>query len=199
MSQQEIDFTIIGGGIVGLSTAMNLGNRYPKARLVVLEKEDSWAAHQSGHNSGVIHSGIYYHPGSFKARFTREGNRNLVQFCQEHGIEYEACGKVIVATEEQEIPLLEKLYKRGLENSLNVSKLGTEQVKEIETHVRCLAGILVPTAGIVDYKQVCQKYVEIVEFQGGELHLNTKVEKILQTSQGQILSTNRGNLTTKFT
>src|ERR1700730_5047059 len=122
------DFAIIGVGIVGLSTALALGQRFPDARIVVLEKESHLAAHQSGHNSGVIHSGIYYKPGSFKAHFTREGSRSMVEFCQEHGIDHEVCGKVIVATEDKELPLLEDLYYRGVENGLDVTRLSAEKV-----------------------------------------------------------------------
>ena len=172
------DFAIIGGGIVGLSTALALSRRYRGAKLVVLEKENDWAFHQTGHNSGVIHSGIYYKPGSFKAKFCREGNISMVKFCQEHGIEHEVCGKVIVATEEKELPQLESLYKRGLENGLKVLRVSAAEVKEIEPHVNCVGGIRVFSTGIVNYKKVCLKYAELVEQQGGELRLNTKVEKI---------------------
>jgi L-2-hydroxyglutarate oxidase len=192
------DFVIIGGGIVGLSTSMALGLRYPKARIVVLEKECNWAFHQTGNNSGVIHSGIYYKPGSFKAKFCREGSHSMVEFCQEHGIAYEVCGKVIVATENKELLLLENLYKRGLENGLSVTKLSAEEVEEIEPHVRCLAGVRVSTTGIVDYKQVSQKYADLIRAQGGELRLNTKVEKISETGELQVLETNNGTFETRF-
>jgi L-2-hydroxyglutarate oxidase len=192
------DFAIVGGGIVGLSTGMSLVQRYPNARIVVLEKESRWAFHQTGNNSGVIHSGIYYKPGSFKAQFCREGSRSMVQFCQKHGIDYEVCGKVIVATKPNELLQLENLYKRGLENGLSVTKISAEEVKEIEPHVHCLAGIQVPTTGIVDYKQVGQKYAELIESQGGELRLNTKVEKISETDKGQVLETNNGTFETRF-
>lgn len=193
------DFAVIGGGIVGLSTALALGKRYPNARIVVLEKESNWAYHQTGNNSGVIHSGIYYKPGSFKAKFCRDGSRSMVEFCQEHGIDYEVCGKVIVATEQEQLPLLENLYNRGLENGLNVTKISAEQVKEIEPHVSCIAGIRVPTTGIVNYKQVCQKYAELIQAQGGELRLNTKVEKINQRGEVQVLQTNNGTFETRLT
>ncbi len=192
------DFAIVGGGIVGLASALALGKRYPSARIVVLEKESNWAFHQTGNNSGVIHSGIYYKPGSFKAKFCREGSRSMVEFCQKYGINHEVCGKVIVATEENELPLLENLYKRGWGNGLSVTKLGAEEVKEIEPHVRCLAGIRVPTTGIVDYKHVCQKYVDLIGIQGGELRLNSKVEKISATRNGQALETNKGTVETRF-
>ncbi|EGJ33307.1 MULTISPECIES: L-2-hydroxyglutarate oxidase [Moorena] len=192
------DLAIIGGGIIGLSTAMALGQRYPDAKIMVLEKESSWAAHQTGNNSGVIHSGIYYKPGSFKARFCYEGNRSMVAFCQKHGIDYDICGKVIVATEPEEIPLLDTLYQRGLENGIEIAKITGEEVKEIEPHVRCLAGIRVYSTGIVNYKQVCEKYVELVSVQGGDLRLNSKVEKILETGDGLVLETNNGNYPTRF-
>ena len=123
------DFVIIGGGIVGLCTAMALGQTYPQAKIAVLEKESQWAFHQTGHNSGVIHSGIYYKPGSFKAQFCREGNRSMVEFCQQHNIDYDICGKVIVAVEDKELPLLENLYCRGLANGLNVTKISAEEVR----------------------------------------------------------------------
>lgn len=192
------DFAIIGGGIVGLSTAMALGKRYPNAKILVLEKESKWAFHQTGNNSGVIHSGIYYKPGSFKAKFCRDGSRSMVEFCQEHDIAHEVCGKVIVATDEQELPRLENLYKRGLENNLEVKRISAEEVKEIEPHVTCVAGIRVYSTGIANYKQVCLKYAELIEKQGGELRLNTKVEKISRSGKNQVLETNNGTFETRF-
>ena len=192
------DFAIIGGGIVGLASGMALGKRYPNARILVLEKESNWAYHQTGNNSGVIHSGIYYKPGSFKAKFCRDGSSSMVEFCQKYEIDYEVCGKVIVATSSEQLPLLDNLYKRGLENGLNVTKISAEEVKEVEPHVSCKAGLRVPTTGIVNYKQVCQKYADIIKSQGGELRLNTKVEKIRETSTGQVLETNNGTFETRF-
>src|SRR6266576_3474854 len=135
------EYVIIGGGIVGLATAMDVGKKHPKASVLVLEKEQDLAQHQTGRNSGVIHSGIYYKPGSLKALFTRKGNRKLLEFCDQHGIDHEVCGKVIVASDEAEVPLLEDLYRRGVENGLAVRKLSGEAVREIEPHVRCLSGI----------------------------------------------------------
>ncbi|HKQ38384.1 MAG TPA: FAD-dependent oxidoreductase, partial [Verrucomicrobiae bacterium] len=145
----RVDCAIIGGGIVGLAAASMLSRRQPGASIVVLEKDQELAAHQTGRNSGVIHSGIYYKPGSYKARFAREGSASMVEFCREHGIAHEVCGKVIVATEQDELPRLENLYKRGLENQLAVSRLTGDQVREIEPHVRSIAGIKVPSTGIV--------------------------------------------------
>jgi L-2-hydroxyglutarate oxidase len=192
------DFAIVGGGIVGLSTAMALSQRFPAAKIVLLEKENLLAAHQTGNNSGVIHSGIYYKPGSFKAKFCREGNRSMVAFCQEHSINYEVCGKVIVATELAELPLLDNLYQRGLDNGIEVTKLSKEEVQDVEPHVSCLAGIWVKSTGIVNYKQVCAKYAELAREQGTELYLNQKVEGIKETEEGYILETNRGEFATRF-
>ncbi|MDY7019862.1 MAG: L-2-hydroxyglutarate oxidase [Cyanobacteriota bacterium] len=192
------DFAIIGGGIVGLSTGMALGQRYPDAQILILEKENRFAPHQTGNNSGVIHSGIYYKPGSLKAKMSREGCRSMAEFCQEHGIDYDVCGKVIVATETEELPLLENLYQRGLENEIDLEKITAEQVKEVEPHVRCLAGIRVKSTGIVNYTQVAQKYAEIITQQGGKLQLSTKVENIKTTSDLTILETNQGEFQTQF-
>ncbi|MBD2774443.1 L-2-hydroxyglutarate oxidase [Iningainema tapete] len=192
------DFAIIGGGIVGLSTGMALGKKYPNARILVLEKESKLAFHQTGNNSGVIHSGIYYKPGSFKAKFSRDGSRSMVEFCQEHGIDHEVCGKVIVATDEAELPRLENLYKRGLENGIPVKRISSAEVREIEPHVSCVGGIQVFSTGIVNYKQVCHKYAELIAQQGGEIRLNTKVERIVKSSDRLVLETNNGNFDTRF-
>nr|WP_290227280.1 L-2-hydroxyglutarate oxidase [Trichocoleus desertorum] len=192
------DFAIIGGGIAGLSTGMALGRKYPDAKILVLEKESNWAFHQTGNNSGVIHSGIYYKPGSFKSKFCRDGSRSMVEFCREHGIAHEVCGKVIVATDESELPRLENLFQRGLENGLNVTKITAEEVREVEPHVSCIAGIRVPTTGIVSYKQVCLKYAELIRLQGGDLRLNTKVTKIVQAGDRQVLETTQGEFETQF-
>ena len=192
------DFVIIGGGIVGLSTAMALGKTYPQAKIAVLEKESQWAFHQTGHNSGVIHSGVYYKPGGFKARFCREGNRSMVEFCRKYSIDYNICGKVIVAVEESELPQLENIYQRGLKNGLKVRKITATEVQEIEPHVRCLAGLHVPSTGIVNYRQVCQKYVDLIRLQGGELYLNTKVVKLFSATDAEIIETTGGTFTSKF-
>src|SRR5271165_4241747 len=137
----KFDCVVIGGGIVGLSVAWTLLEKRPGIRLAVLEKEDGWARHQTGRNSGVLHSGIYYKPGSLKSKLCREGNRRLVEFCERYGIPHEACGKVIVATTDSELPLMEKLYERGIANGLAPKKLSASEVKEIEPHVSCLAGV----------------------------------------------------------
>ena len=192
------DFAIVGGGIVGLAVGMTLSQRYPGVRLVILEKEAQLAFHQTGNNSGVIHSGIYYKPGSFKAKFCQQGAQSMVNFCREHQIPHEVCGKVIVATQASELPALENLYQRGLQNGVPVQKITAAQVKEIEPYVNCIAGIQVFSTGIADYKQVCRKYAELVEQRGGEIRLNTKVLGIQETEQGQVLETTQGAVETRF-
>lgn len=192
------DVAIIGGGIVGLSTAMTLQERFPQKKVVVIEKENRIAAHQTGHNSGVIHSGIYYKPGSLKAKLARAGSQSMVEFCQQHGIDYDVCGKVIVATEPEELPLLEKLYQRGLENQIPIAKISGEEVKEIEPYVQCLAGIRVDSTGIVNYTKVCQKYAELIQQQGGEIQFNTQVQQIHKVPEGILLETNQGMIHAQF-
>ncbi|MCM3740604.1 L-2-hydroxyglutarate oxidase [Oceanobacillus luteolus] len=187
------DYAIVGGGIVGLSTAMALSTRYPDSKIAVIEKESKLAEHQTGNNSGVIHSGIYYKPGSYKARFARRGSQSMVEFCETHGIDYDICGKVIVATSEEELPLLDNLYERGLQNELAIKKIGPEELKEIEPHVAGLAAIQVPQAGIVNYRQVSEKFAEIIEAHGGVIHLNTEVMEIHEESDQVIIETNQGS------
>src|SRR5712692_492155 len=150
------DFAIVGGGIVGLSTGLALSRRYPAGRILLLEKEQHWACHQTGRNSGVIHSGIYYKPGSLKATLAVEGNRRMVQFCREHGIPHEVCGKVIVATRPEELPRLDALLQRGEENGLTLTKLEAGALEENEPHAKGLAAIRVPSTGIVNYRQVAE-------------------------------------------
>jgi L-2-hydroxyglutarate oxidase len=181
------DYVIIGGGILGLATAMAVGNKYSGASTLVLENEPDLAQHQTGRNSGVIHSAIYYQPGSLKARFAREGNRSTVEFCCEHGIKHEVCGKVIVATKASELRLLDSLFQRGLDHGLAVARLAPEQVKGIEPHVRCLAGIKVLSTGIVNYREVSAKYVELIESQGGTVQTGTRVDRLRDANGIQVI------------
>lgn len=192
------DYAIIGGGIVGLSTAWALSQRPGAPRVLVVEKEARWASHQTGRNSGVIHSGIYYKPGSLKATLSREGNQSMVEFCREHGIPHEICGKIIVATDERELPLLEKLFQRGCENNLEVTRLTAEQVREIEPHVRCLQGLRVLSTGIVDYKQVCLKLADLIQERGGDLRLDSQVLHIHSNGASKLLATQSGEFKTRF-
>ena len=193
-----VDCAIIGGGIVGLATAVALSKRDAGLRLLVLEKETDLARHQTGHNSGVIHSGIYYKPGSFKARFAREGSRSMVEFCRDHGIKHDVCGKVILATQESELPQLDKLFQRGLDNELPVTKLTGEQVRELEPHARCLAGILVPTTGIVDYRQVCAKFAELLRARGGTVMTGARVIGCHEVGGTHRIETTRGGFEARF-
>jgi L-2-hydroxyglutarate oxidase len=192
------DYAIIGGGIVGLGTALAVGKRYPKARILVLEKEKYLAQHQTGRNSGVIHSGIYYKAGSLKARLAREGNGSMIRFCRKHGIKHEVSGKVIVATKPSELPLLDSLFQRGLDHRLAVARLAPDQVQEIEPHVRCLAGVRVPSTGIVNYREVSAKYVELIKSQGGTVQTGTRVDGVRQVNGMQVIETSHGEFEARF-
>ena len=192
------DYAIAGGGIVGLSTAVALNAKFPDARIVLIEKEDAFAEHQTGRNSGVIHSGIYYKPGSFKAFFCRDGNRTMVEFCQEHGIPYDICGKVIVATHVEELPALERLYNRAVENGLPVRKLSPEELREREPHVRSVKSIVLPTTGITNFRQVSLTYAKIAQERGVTLHLGTRLSGARTMPDGQVLQTSKGDIETKF-
>ena len=186
------DFAIVGGGIVGLSTARALLERHPNAGVLVLEKEEGWARHQTGHNSGVIHSGVYYKPGSLKARFSRDGVAALLEFCREQRIAYEICGKVIVATDPDELPRLDDLYERGLKNGLKVEKIGPDELEELEPHAAGLAALKVPETGIVDFTQVAEAFAAVVAEEGGVLRTSTEVEDVSETEDEVEISTNRG-------
>jgi L-2-hydroxyglutarate oxidase len=184
------DIIIVGGGIVGLATALNLINRKPGIKILVLEKENEVARHQTGNNSGVIHSGLYYKPGSLKAKNCIHGYNLLVDFCRENEIPFELCGKIVVATEEHEIPLLKNLHDRGQQNGLgNFKMLGPAQLKEYEPHVAGIAGFFVPQTGIVDYKKVAEKYAELIRLRGGSIMLSEKVTGIkLETSNVVVIT-----------
>ena len=192
------DYAVIGGGIVGLSTAMQLARQYPHARILMLEKEASPALHQTGRNSGVIHSGIYYKPGSYKARFARAGSSSMVDFCREHDIPHEVCGKVIVATQEKERQGLDNLFQRGQQNGLPVSKISPQELNEIEPHVRCVAGIHVPTTGITNYRNVSQKYLELFLEQGGQAMFENEVRQIIDRGSTHLIKTTRSEFEAKF-
>jgi L-2-hydroxyglutarate oxidase len=176
----QYDIIIIGGGIVGLATALRLLETKPGLKLAILEKEDGVARHQTGHNSGVIHSGIYYKPGSLKAINCKNGYKQLIEFCDREHIKYELCGKLIVATRQVELPILENIYMRGLENGLEkIKKLSADEMKEYEPHAFGLAAILVPYTGIIDYLEVSEKMAEIITKKyGADIHLNSRVTGI---------------------
>lgn len=194
---QTFDYAVIGGGIVGLATAWALQRRSPEARVLVLEKEAEWAAHQTGRNSGVIHSGIYYRPGSLKARLSRAGSQSMVAFCREHGLAHEVCGKFIVATESAALPLLAKLFQRGQENGLEVRKADPAEVREHEPHVRCVDAIRVMSTGIVQYRQVCLKLVDLLRNGGAELRLESRVHSIAPSAGWTVLEATSGSVEAK--
>jgi (S)-2-hydroxyglutarate dehydrogenase len=184
------DIVIVGGGIVGLATAYHLTEKYPDKKILVLEKEDEVAHHQTGNNSGVIHSGLYYKPGSLKAKNCIDGYHMMIQFCDEHHIPYDLCGKVVVATDKSELGRLRDLFDRGRENGLEgLEMLGQARLKEIEPHLAGIQGIRVPQTGIVNYKQVCQKLAEIITQRGGEIHLNTLVQSMKETADNVQITT----------
>jgi L-2-hydroxyglutarate oxidase len=184
------DIVIVGGGIVGLATAYHLTEKHPNKKILVLEKEDEVAHHQTGNNSGVIHSGLYYKPGSLKAKNCIDGYHMMIQFCDEHEIPYDLCGKVVVATDKSELGRLRDLFDRGRENGLEgLEMLDQARLKEIEPHLAGIQGIRVPQTGIVNYKQVCQKLAEIITQRGGEIHLNTLVQAMKETADNVQITT----------
>lgn len=195
MSPSKYDVAIVGGGIIGLSTAMHLMERFPRLRVAVVEKENELAAHQTGHNSGVIHSGIYYRPGSHKARFCVAGVRKLLDFCDENEIEYEQCGKVIVATDESELGRLEGLYERGRANGVEGLELvGPERLAEIEPHASGVKALWSPRTGIVDYRKVTAAYASRFEEAGGDIFSGTAVKNIERSAGSLALETTRGTV-----
>ena len=193
------DVIIVGGGIVGLATACRLLEARPHTRLLLLEKESRLAAHQTGNNSGVLHSGLYYKPGSEKAKLSVSGLQQMLVFCREHGIAHEQCGKIVIATDESELPRLENLWQRGQANGLQgLRKLVPEQIREIEPHAAGLAAIHVPQEGIVDYPAVCRKLGELIRSLGGEIRLNTRVSRLIRAKEGWIMETTTGEFQAGF-
>jgi (S)-2-hydroxyglutarate dehydrogenase len=190
---EQYDVVIIGGGIVGLAVAREITRRFPRLRLAVVEKEARVGAHQSGHNSGVIHSGVYYKPGSIKARTCVPGAAAMVEFCREHGVKYEICGKVIVATSAKELPRLRDLLERGRANGVDgLRMLGPEELREIEPHATGVAALHVPVTGVTDYAKVCEKYAELIGAQGGTVKTSTKVVGLRANENETVIESNGG-------
>ncbi|QHG23577.1 L-2-hydroxyglutarate oxidase [Pseudomonas sp. DTU12.1] len=183
------DFCIIGGGIVGLATAMELLKRQPNASLVILEKEPVLAKHQTGHNSGVIHAGIYYAPGSLKADLCKRGAEATKQFCREHGIKFEVCGKLLVASTALEVQRMEALYARSQLNGMKVERLDAEQLRAREPNIVGLGGLFLDATGIVDYRQVCETMAEVIRRNGGEICLEKTVTAIAEDTDKVTVST----------
>ena len=196
MTDSRYNVIIIGGGVVGLGVALEITRRFPKLRLLLLEKEDGVARHQSGHNSGVIHSGVYYKPGSLKARLCVTGAAAMVEFCREHGVPHDVCGKVIVATHADELPRLEELRRRGEANGLTGLRLiGPEELREIEPHASGLQALVVPSTGVTDYAVVCEKYAELIAVGGGTILTSAAVTAIRRSTNEIVVETPRGPFT----
>jgi len=194
-----IDVTVIGGGIVGLATALQIKQQRPALSVVVLEKENQVAAHQTGHNSGVIHSGLYYKPGSLKATNCIEGYRMLLEFCDQEGVPYDLCGKIVVATKPEEVSQLNTLFQRGQQNGLGgLRRIGLGEMREIEPHVKGVEGIFVPQTGIIDYKQVTEAYARKFRELGGEIHFGERVEQLTPGTSLSVVVTNKNRYETKL-
>lgn len=202
MAEKRYDVAVIGGGIVGVATALALlpsGSRKRPRSLVVLEAEERLAPHQTGHNSGVIHSGLYYKPDSMKARFCREGRARLLRFCDEHEVPYKLSGKLVVATREEERPLLLQLYERGKENGLKgLKRLSPEAMVEHEPHARGLEALLVPEAGVVDYTAVTEAAAAEMVRRGGELRKAARVLRVVREADALVVETTAGPISARF-
>jgi len=198
MESNQYDIVIIGGGILGLSTAMQLLERVPNWRVVVIEKEAQLATHQTGHNSGVMHSGIYYRPGSYKAQFCVAGLNNMVKFCDENEIEYQQCGKVIVALNESELGRLQDLFERGTANGVpDLEIVGPERLKEIEPHTVGMRALWAPHTGIVDFTKVAVAFANKFQQAGGDIFTGAAVKKITNMTGSVALETTKGTLQAK--
>ena len=192
------DIVIVGGGIVGLATAYELVQKHPGKRIVILEKEERLAFHQTGHNSGVLHSGIYYKPGSLKAKNCRAGKAMMEEFCEKEGIEFDLCGKVIVAVEEQDLGPLDTIFERGQKNGVNCTMIGKERLAELEPHAAGIKAIHVPEAGIVNYRQVVDKLAQRVREKGGEIWFHAAALDVLERDRGLVVETKAGDVRCEY-
>ncbi len=189
----QTDVAIVGGGIIGLATAYRLLERYPGTRVTLLEKEASLAFHQTGRNSGVLHSGIYYKPGSLRATNCREGKKAMEEFCQREGVAYDICGKVIVAITENELPKMHDIFERGQANGVGCELIGPERLRELEPHSAGIQAIHVPEAGIVDYPGVCQKLAQRIQESGGLIQLNARVTGMQRVNGRMVVQSSAGD------
>ena len=188
------DVVVVGGGIVGLATAYQLTRRRPGIRLLVLEKEAELATHQTGHNSGVVHSGLYYPPGSRKARYAVDGARRTVDFCREHGLPVEVTGKVVVAVTPDELPRLERLYQRGLANGVRLTRLGPDGIRHHEPHVAGIAGLHVADTGVCDFAAIARTYARLAMDAGAEVRVGTEVTGMRLDGAGLTVHTGRDDV-----
>ncbi|MCA9141641.1 MAG: L-2-hydroxyglutarate oxidase [Planctomycetaceae bacterium] len=195
---KEADVAIIGGGIVGLATAYQLLQRHPEKQVVVLEKESSVGVHQTGHNSGVLHSGIYYKPGSLKAQNCRVGKRAMEAFCEAEGIPYDVCGKVIVAVDDSEVPRLERIFERGQANEVACEMIDRERLRELEPHAAGVQAIHVPESGIVNYRRVGERLAEIIQERGSEVWCDARVVGFQKDGNKVVLATKQGELSANY-
>jgi L-2-hydroxyglutarate oxidase len=199
MVDARYDVVVIGGGIVGLAVALDITRRFPRLRLLLVEKEERVARHQSGHNSGVIHSGVYYKPRSLKAQLCVAGAAAMIAFCREHDIPHEVCGKVIVATSKEELPRLEELRRRGEANGVGGLRLVSgEELREMEPHASGPGALFVPSTGVTDYGLVSEKYAQLTDAQGGTIMTSAEVTSIHRRSDEIIVKTARGAFSTNY-
>jgi L-2-hydroxyglutarate oxidase len=195
---QTTDILIIGGGIVGLATAYTLGQRYPDKTVTVLEKESHLAGHQTGHNSGVLHSGIYYKPGSLKALNCRAGRAAMLAFCTETGVPYQICGKVIVALDEQDAVRLDKLAERAAANGIVCEPISRERLHEIEPHAAGIRALYLPNSGVVDFRVVCERLAERIHAAGGQVTLNARVTALDERGDGVTVNSTAGDFHARY-
>jgi len=192
--EQQFDLAIIGGGIVGAATFYKIQERFPNLSLILIEKEAVLAAHQTGHNSGVIHSGLYYKPGSLKAKNCVQGRKELVKFCQDYKVVHDVCGKVVVATDKKELPQMDKIFNTGLENEIEgIEKWTPAQIKEVEPHVECIGGLWVPVTGIVDFVQMTERMVELALAKNpmSRLKLGEEAKEFMKEEGSTVITTSK--------
>ncbi len=192
MTDKPYDYCIIGAGIIGLTIAYKLAHQHPNARLVIIDKETGPAQHQTGRNSGVIHAGVYYTPGSLKATLCRKGLPAILDFCQKHDVAYDQCGKLIVAVDADEASRLDALYDRSQQNGIEITRVNAAKMAKMAPHITGVAALFSPTTGIVDYTGICHKLVELLTAKGVDFQFSSKVLKLRETSDTVVIETDKG-------
>jgi len=199
MADREVDLLVIGAGIVGLATALEVTRRFPDLHIAAIDKEDRVAAHQTGHNSGVIHSGLYYRTGSLKARNCVAGAASMKRFCRDNSIPFEECGKLVVATSQEEVPRLEQLHQRGIANGVpGLRMLSRDEFRQVEPHCDGISALQVPSTGIVDYTTVAQKYAELIRRACGDIVFHAKVVGLREDGSANIVETSAGTFRARY-